>query len=122
MMTIFRIGGSIATWVLLWLISQGFGNENFHMTISFLNIYCVPLVGIIVSIISVVNPAIFDMGVAKYAKANLYERLFPLLVVGLLLYMSTWFTPTVIIALVNSYYLGVAISYIFKVIGTQMGW
>lgn len=122
MMSLLRIGGSIVVWLLLWVLGQGLNSTDFSLATNLLNIHFIPLMGIGISIISVVYPAIVDMGVAKYSKANLYDRIFPLLIVGIILYISTWFTPTVIVAMVNSYYLGVAISYMFKIIGSQLGW
>lgn len=122
MMVLLRIAGSIGTWVILWLIGQMCSSTDSVLFVNISKIYFMPLLGIVISIVSVVNPAIVDMGVAKYKKANLYERIFPLFIVGIILYLSTWFTPTIIVAMVNSYYLGVSVSYMFKIIGSQLGW
>ena len=95
-------------WIIVTLAIKG-------IVVDVFGVYFIPYMSFSISVMSVMFPQIMDMGVDKYAKANLYDRLWPLVVVAIILYVSKWFTATYVVAIVNSYYLGVATAYISKV-------
>lgn len=107
MRTIVRLSAVSVLWIILALIAKA----------PIVNIFGVNIIiaeAGITACINVMFPNIIDMGIDKYAKANIFEKLAPVATVLLICYVSTWFTQTIIVAGVVSYYIGNTTAYISK--------
>lgn len=98
--------------VLLFLYA---GVSSRSSAVEIFGVYVIPIVVAISAGLYCFVPNIFDMGVSNWKEANLYEKVWPILSVAGILYLSRLIHPTIAVALFNSVLVGGVFSYVGKI-------
>ena len=85
-------------------------------SVKFAGIPLSPIVGAVVSLLNVVMPEPFSMGVSDWNTANLFERLMPVVVCCTLIFLTTFIYQSYAVAFLNSFLVGMIIPHIGKII------
>ena len=83
--------------------------------LDIMGVVILPTVVIVSSILYVILPSIFDMGVSGWEKASIYEKLFPVFTVVCIMIVTRNVLQTYAIVGINSFLLGGVFAYIGKV-------
>ena len=85
-------------------------------SIKFMGIPLSPIVGAAVSLLNVVMPEPFSMGVSDWNTANLFERLMPVAVCCTLIFLTTFIYQSYAVAFLNSVLVGMIVPHLGKII------
>lgn len=105
---IFKIIISVACWLVL-LVWQGAG------VISVFGIKLFPIVGIVSSTLYCLFPKTFSMGLSGWKRANMLDKMIPVVIVLFCLFLSRNMKDTVIVVCIRSFYFGAIFPYLGKV-------
>lgn len=95
--------------IFLLLMAGGIGK------VDIMGVVILPQVAIVSSILYIILPSIFDIGVSGWDRASLYEKSFPIITVICIMIVTRNILQTYAVVGINSFLLGGVFTYIGKV-------